>query len=220
MQALDLTIPSHQSELDLPQADDIKINDTGPVMRAARQRDRTGADDLCLPSSTARWCTGLQLSVRGLGTSPKAIAVSSQPLAGAGREPTFLGHSIGRWVDVDDDGRYDALEIETRGLKGPRTYEGSGMPFHEDNQTVVKERLFLDRANPDALSDEITVIGHEQDRTERVGPAKRRWPLGGCRRFQRRSAVLRDGHTLVFTRMSISMPTDILSIFGDAALHD
>ena len=34
MQALDLTIPSHQSELDLPQADDIRINDTGPVMRA------------------------------------------------------------------------------------------------------------------------------------------------------------------------------------------
>jgi putative SOS response-associated peptidase YedK len=34
MQALDLAIPSHQNELDLPQADDIKINDTGPVMRA------------------------------------------------------------------------------------------------------------------------------------------------------------------------------------------
>ena len=75
-------------------------------------------------------------------------------------EPTFLGHSIGRWVDVDNDGRYDALEIETRGLKGPRTYEGTGMPFHEDNQTVVKERLSLDQANPDALYDEITIIDH------------------------------------------------------------
>jgi hypothetical protein len=75
-------------------------------------------------------------------------------------EPTFLGHSIGRWVDVDNDGRYDALEIETRGLKGPRTYEGTGMPFHDDNQTVVKERLSLDQANSDALYDEITVIDH------------------------------------------------------------
>jgi hypothetical protein len=75
-------------------------------------------------------------------------------------EPTFLGYSIGKWVDVDDDGSYDVLEIETRGLKGPRTYEGTGMPFHQDNQTVVKERLFLDRANSDALSDEITVIDH------------------------------------------------------------
>jgi putative SOS response-associated peptidase YedK len=35
MRTLDLAIPSHQSELDLPQADDIRINDAGPVMRTA-----------------------------------------------------------------------------------------------------------------------------------------------------------------------------------------
>jgi putative SOS response-associated peptidase YedK len=35
MQAAELGIPTQQSELDLPQADDIKINDTGPVMRPA-----------------------------------------------------------------------------------------------------------------------------------------------------------------------------------------
>src|ERR1700722_2373454 len=35
MQALDLRIPSHQSEIDLAQADDIRINDTGPVMQDA-----------------------------------------------------------------------------------------------------------------------------------------------------------------------------------------
>jgi putative SOS response-associated peptidase YedK len=35
MQALELGIPTGQSELDLARADDIKINDTGPVMRAA-----------------------------------------------------------------------------------------------------------------------------------------------------------------------------------------
>jgi hypothetical protein len=75
-------------------------------------------------------------------------------------EPTFLGLSIGRWIDTDGDGRFDVLEIETRGLKGPRTYEGTGMPFHVDNETVVKERLFLDRGNPDALNDEITVVDH------------------------------------------------------------
>jgi hypothetical protein len=75
-------------------------------------------------------------------------------------EPTFLGLSIGKWIDTDGDGRFDVLEIETRGLKGPRTYEGTGMPFHADNETVVKERLFLDRDNPDALNDEITVFDH------------------------------------------------------------
>ena len=35
MQAAALGIPTQQSELDLPAADDIKINDIGPVMRAA-----------------------------------------------------------------------------------------------------------------------------------------------------------------------------------------
>jgi putative SOS response-associated peptidase YedK len=32
---LELAIPSRQSDLDLPQADDVRINDIGPVMRAA-----------------------------------------------------------------------------------------------------------------------------------------------------------------------------------------
>lgn len=35
MQNLELGIPSQQIELDLPQSDDIKISDVGPVMRAA-----------------------------------------------------------------------------------------------------------------------------------------------------------------------------------------
>lgn len=35
MQALKLGIPTHQNELDLPQADDIRVNDMAPVMRAA-----------------------------------------------------------------------------------------------------------------------------------------------------------------------------------------
>jgi putative SOS response-associated peptidase YedK len=38
MVAVNLTIPSHQSELDLPRPDDIRINDTGPVLRAAGDR--------------------------------------------------------------------------------------------------------------------------------------------------------------------------------------
>ena len=38
-------------------------------------------------------------------------------------ELTYAGYSIGKWVDENGDGRYDALEIETRLLKNPRTYE-------------------------------------------------------------------------------------------------
>jgi hypothetical protein len=36
-------------------------------------------------------------------------------------DPTFQGFSIGRWIDEDGDGRYNVLEVETRGpFKGPR----------------------------------------------------------------------------------------------------
>jgi hypothetical protein len=35
MQDLELGIPLHQTELDLPQSDDIKIGDMGPVMSSA-----------------------------------------------------------------------------------------------------------------------------------------------------------------------------------------
>src|SRR5216684_6802295 len=39
-------------------------------------------------------------------------------------EPTFAGYSIGKWIDEDGDGRYDVLEVETRGpFKGPRAYD-------------------------------------------------------------------------------------------------
>ncbi len=41
-------------------------------------------------------------------------------------EPTFAGYSIGKWIDEDGDGRYDVLEVETRGpFKGPRAYDAS-----------------------------------------------------------------------------------------------
>src|SRR4051794_20099265 len=32
-------------------------------------------------------------------------------------EPSFLGYSIGQWVDADGDGRFDTLVVETRGIK-------------------------------------------------------------------------------------------------------
>jgi hypothetical protein len=74
--------------------------------------------------------------------------------------PSFEGYSIGQWVDPDAQGRYGALEVETRGLKGPRVLDASGLPLHPDNQTVIKERFFLDPANPNRLHDRITTIDH------------------------------------------------------------
>ena len=62
-------------------------------------------------------------------------------------EPSFMGYSIGRWIDEDGRGRYDVLEVETRNLKGPRSFDASGIPLHADNQTVVKERIYLDKVD-------------------------------------------------------------------------
>ena len=76
-------------------------------------------------------------------------------------EPTYEGYSIGRWIDEDGDGRYDALEVETRGpFKGPRAYDASGLPLHFDNQSTFKERFHLDKNDPNLLHEEITVFDH------------------------------------------------------------
>jgi hypothetical protein len=72
--------------------------------------------------------------------------------------PTYAGYSIGKWVDEDGDGRYDTLLVETRGLKTNRTYDATGIPFHKDGKTVIKERIYLDKADPNLLRDEITTI--------------------------------------------------------------
>jgi hypothetical protein len=75
-------------------------------------------------------------------------------------EPSYAGYSVGTWLDTDGDGRFDTLEVETRDFKGPRNYEDRGLPLHLDNLSIVKERLSLDKSNPNILKNEITVIDH------------------------------------------------------------
>jgi hypothetical protein len=75
-------------------------------------------------------------------------------------EPSYAGYSIGKWLDEDGDGKYDVLEVETRNFKGPRIIDPSGIPLHKDNQSIIKERISLDKADPNVLRDQITVIDH------------------------------------------------------------
>jgi hypothetical protein len=79
-------------------------------------------------------------------------------------DPSLLGYSIGKWIDTDGDGKFDVLEAETRGFMGPRAFDSSGIPLHDDNQTVVKERLHLDKDNPNRLILEETVVDHALSR--------------------------------------------------------
>jgi len=41
-------------------------------------------------------------------------------------------------------------------LQGPRNLEATGLPLHRDNETIIKERFQLDKANKDTLLNEIT----------------------------------------------------------------
>jgi hypothetical protein len=75
-------------------------------------------------------------------------------------EPTFLGTSIGNWIDTQGTGHYDLLDVETRGFRGPRAFDVTGAPLHRDNQTIVKEQIYLDREDANILHDDVTVIDH------------------------------------------------------------
>jgi hypothetical protein len=73
-------------------------------------------------------------------------------------EPSWKGYSIGEWLDTDGDGRFDTLVVETRGMKGQRSYGTDGLPLHANNKTIVNERIYQDKADPNVLLDEITTI--------------------------------------------------------------
>jgi hypothetical protein len=74
--------------------------------------------------------------------------------------PAFMGYSVGKWIDEDGDGKYDVLEVETRNLKNPRALDASGAPLHADAQTIVKERIYLDKSDQNVLHDDMTVFDH------------------------------------------------------------
>jgi hypothetical protein len=118
-------------------------------------------------------------------------------------EPTFQGYSIGKWIDQDGDGKYDVLEVETRGFKGPRIYDISGLPLHHDNQSVFKERIYLDRDNPNLLHDEFTVIDHAltrpwqvHKRYERDPGSKAAWPESICAEYNAQTFIGKDNYYL------------------------
>jgi hypothetical protein len=91
-------------------------------------------------------------------------------------EPAYLGYSIGKWLDEDGDGRFDMLLVETRHMKGQRVYDPTGLPLHADNQTVIHERIHLDKANPNLLHDEMTVIDNALTRPWSVDKIYQRNP--------------------------------------------
>jgi hypothetical protein len=91
-------------------------------------------------------------------------------------DPAYNGYSIGKWIDQGGSGHYDVLEVETRGLRGPRTFDASGLPMAFDEQSIIKERMYLDKADKNLMHNEITVIDHALTRPWTVMKIYRREP--------------------------------------------
>jgi hypothetical protein len=126
----------------------------------------------CVPPGMPRMMIGYGGGMEIVITSDLTVMLMGEPMRQLRRihtdgggwpavmDQSFSGTSIGAWEDTDGDGRYDTLQVETRGMRGPRSYDSSGAPFHQDGQAVVKERIYLDKSNPDRLVDDVTVIDH------------------------------------------------------------
>jgi hypothetical protein len=91
-------------------------------------------------------------------------------------DPSYIGYSIGKWLDEAGSGHYDTLEVETRAFRGPRTYDASGLPLHFDEQSIIKERMYLDQADKNVMHNQITVIDHALTRPWTVMKDYRRDP--------------------------------------------
>src|SRR5262249_8330372 len=85
-------------------------------------------------------------------------------------EHSYAGYSIGHWEDTDGDGRFDTLLVETRAIKGPHSYDNSGIPFHEDEQAIVKERIYSDKAVREGLHADSATLANA---LPRPGPLNR-----------------------------------------------
>src|SRR5262245_49395187 len=123
----------------------------------------------CIPPGMPRMMIGYGGGFEFIVTPEVTYALQGEPMLQLRRiytdgrawpqeiEPSFSGYSIGHWEEDESDGRDAVMIVETRGIKGPRSYDTSGMPFNKNGQTGVKERLYLDKASPNILRDDITV---------------------------------------------------------------
>jgi hypothetical protein len=64
-------------------------------------------------------------------------------------------------------------------MKGPRTFDSTGIPLHKDNKTVVKERIAIDKGNANAIHNEITVFDHALTRPWTITKTYRRVATNG-----------------------------------------
>jgi hypothetical protein len=120
-------------------------------------------------------------------------------------DPSFYGYSIGKWSEPDREGRYSVLEVETRNFSGPRVFDNIGIPFHADNQTVVKERIYRDKSNPKIMHNDMTTIDHALTRP---------WAVNKTYRLENEAIWLEENCTLGNAHLQIGREAYFLSADG------
>jgi hypothetical protein len=175
----------------------------------------------CFPSTMPRTMSGVSIFEFVISSSVTHIlfeqmTFSSRRIYTDGRsfptnqEPTFVGYSIGNWLDADGDGRYDTLAIETRNIRGPKLWDQTGMPMADDNEAVITERIYLDKNDPNILHNEMTTIDNSLTRPWSVLKSYRRskdvvWVDFSCTEGNRYVAI--EYETYVLAGDGKLMPT-------------
>jgi hypothetical protein len=191
---------------------------------AAQIAGGTGNDPVahCTPPGMPRMMINYGLGMEFIITPQTTYLIFGEPLRQLRRiytdarawpaaiVPSFAGYSIGRWKGDDGHGHYAALVVETRGLRGPRVYDGNGAPLHPDGKTVVEERMHLDPAKPDILHDDITVHDDALTRPWSVQRSYRRerhpvWLESICGEFEPQVRIGAEDYYL--TADGLLMPT-------------
>ena len=140
----------------------------------------------CIPPGMPRMMIGYGGGFEFISTPEITYAIQGEPMLQLRRiftdgrawpkerEPSYAGFSIGQWEGTDRDGRFDTLAIETRWIKGPHSYDDSGIPLHADEQAVIKERISSDKSDPRLLHNEITTVDNALTRPWTVTQSYRR----------------------------------------------
>jgi len=71
----------------------------------------------------------------------------------ADEPPTLGGYSIGNVIDQTATDAMTCLKSNAQ-FYGTRVFESTGFALHEDNATIVRKKIYLDRNNSDILHDE------------------------------------------------------------------
>jgi hypothetical protein len=122
-------------------------------------------------------------------------------------ETWFTGYSIGKWLSTRDQARYDTLEIETRRVRAPRTWDQSGIPMADDPDGIIKERIALDPGDPDLLRVEMTTIDNSLTR-----------PWSVLKVFKRQAKVWWSEDNCIEGQAHVTIGSQVYFLSGDGTI--